>query len=74
MASPGGAMSEGHGIIPEGIIPRRMASPGGAMSEGHGIIPEGIILRRMASPGGAMSEGHGIRRHISPVPSGTKRT
>ena len=67
-------MSEGHGIIPEGIIPRRMASPGGAMSEGHGIIPEGIILRRMASPGGAMSEGHGIRKHISPVPSGTKRT
>ena len=56
------------------IILRRMASPGGAMSEGHGIIPEGIIPRRMASPGGAMSEGHGIRKHISPVPSGTKRT
>ena len=35
MASPGGAMSEGHGIMSPDIIPRRMASPGGAMSEGH---------------------------------------
>ena len=38
MASPGGAMSEGHGIMSPDIIPRRMASPGGAMSEGHGIM------------------------------------
>ena len=38
MASPGGAMSEGHGIMSPDIILRRMASPGGAMSEGHGIM------------------------------------